>query len=117
MPAATERHQVRPIKFERRAAPLKSIARGRAWLNESGHFAMRETCPPYPRKRTFDGASTTTFGCPFLRVHALAQNQSILALARWLGSKTHKTHKSHKADLAKLGKSWPCQGYVNRNRT
>jgi len=34
LPTATERHQVRPIKFERRAALLKSIARGRAWLDE-----------------------------------------------------------------------------------
>ena len=34
MPAAIERHRVRPIKFERRAALLKSIARGRAWLDE-----------------------------------------------------------------------------------
>jgi hypothetical protein len=34
LPADTERHRVRPIKFERRAALLKSIARGRAWLDE-----------------------------------------------------------------------------------
>jgi len=34
LPAAIERHRVRPIKFERRAALLKSIARGRAWLEE-----------------------------------------------------------------------------------
>ena len=34
LPAAIERHRVRPIKFERRAALLKSIARGRAWLHE-----------------------------------------------------------------------------------
>jgi hypothetical protein len=34
VPAAIERRRVRPIKFERRAALLKSIARGRAWLNE-----------------------------------------------------------------------------------
>jgi hypothetical protein len=34
LPEAIERHRVRPIKFERRAALLKSIARGRAWLNE-----------------------------------------------------------------------------------
>jgi site-specific DNA recombinase len=34
LPAAIERHRVRPIKFERRAALLKSIAHGRAWLNE-----------------------------------------------------------------------------------
>src|SRR4029453_17100618 len=33
-PAAIERHRVRPIKFERRAAILKSIARGRTWLDE-----------------------------------------------------------------------------------
>jgi DNA invertase Pin-like site-specific DNA recombinase len=34
LPAAIERHRVRPIKFERRAALLKSIARGRVWLDE-----------------------------------------------------------------------------------
>jgi hypothetical protein len=34
LPAAIERHRVRPIKFERRAALLRSIARGRAWLDE-----------------------------------------------------------------------------------
>jgi hypothetical protein len=34
LPPAIERHRVRPIKFERRAALLKSIARGRAWLDE-----------------------------------------------------------------------------------
>jgi site-specific DNA recombinase len=34
LPAAIERHRVRPIKFERRAALLKSIARGRAWFDE-----------------------------------------------------------------------------------
>jgi hypothetical protein len=34
LPAAIERHLVRPIKFERRAALLKAIARGRAWLEE-----------------------------------------------------------------------------------
>jgi DNA invertase Pin-like site-specific DNA recombinase len=34
LPAAIERHRVRPIKFERRAALLKSIARGHAWLGE-----------------------------------------------------------------------------------
>jgi DNA invertase Pin-like site-specific DNA recombinase len=34
LPAAIERHHVRPIKFERRAALLKSMARGRAWLDE-----------------------------------------------------------------------------------
>jgi DNA invertase Pin-like site-specific DNA recombinase len=33
VPTSTARHQVRPIKFERRAALLKSIARGRAWLD------------------------------------------------------------------------------------
>jgi hypothetical protein len=33
LPASTVRRQVRPIKFERRAALLKSIARGRAWLD------------------------------------------------------------------------------------
>src|SRR5262245_13383979 len=34
LPAAIERRRVRPIKFERRAALLKSIARGRAWLDD-----------------------------------------------------------------------------------
>ncbi len=34
LPVTIERHRVRPIKFERRAALLKSIARGRAWLEE-----------------------------------------------------------------------------------
>ena len=34
LPATIERHRVRPIKFERRVALLKSIARGRAWLDE-----------------------------------------------------------------------------------
>jgi site-specific DNA recombinase len=34
VPAAIERYRVRPIKFERRAALLRSIARGRAWLDE-----------------------------------------------------------------------------------
>lgn len=33
LPASTARREVRPIKFERRAALLKSIARGRAWLD------------------------------------------------------------------------------------
>jgi site-specific DNA recombinase len=33
-PVAIERHRVRPIKFERRAALRKSVARGRAWLDE-----------------------------------------------------------------------------------
>ena len=32
--AALERGRLRPIKFERRASLLKSIARGRAWLDE-----------------------------------------------------------------------------------
>ena len=51
LPAAIERHRVRPIKFERRAALLKSIARGRAWLDEivSGtttveQIAARQKC-------------------------------------------------------------------------
>ena len=51
LPAAVERHRVRPIKFERRAALLKSIARGRAWLEEivSGSstvkdIAVRQKC-------------------------------------------------------------------------
>src|SRR6476660_4727071 len=44
LPADTERHRVRPIKFERRAALLKSIARGRAWLDEiSANRATVET--------------------------------------------------------------------------
>ncbi len=34
LPPTIERHRVPPIKFERRAALLKSIARGRAWLDE-----------------------------------------------------------------------------------
>ncbi len=34
VPADVERNRIRPIKFERRAALLKSIARGRAWLDE-----------------------------------------------------------------------------------
>ena len=34
LPAAASRHQVRPIKAERRAALIRSIARGRAWLEE-----------------------------------------------------------------------------------
>ncbi len=34
LPAGVERRRTRPIKFERRAALLKSIARGRAWLDE-----------------------------------------------------------------------------------
>jgi len=51
VPAAVERRQLRPIKFERRAALLKSIARGRAWLDEivAGNatpeeIAAREKC-------------------------------------------------------------------------
>ena len=44
MPAAVERRQLRPIKFERRASLLKSIARGRAWLDEivSGNATVEE---------------------------------------------------------------------------
>lgn len=34
IPADVDRRRVRPIKFERRAALLRSIARGRAWLEE-----------------------------------------------------------------------------------
>jgi site-specific DNA recombinase len=34
LPAAIGRHRVRPIKFKRRAALLKSIARGGAWLGK-----------------------------------------------------------------------------------
>lgn len=34
LPQAIDRHRVQPIKFERRAALLKAIARGRAWLDE-----------------------------------------------------------------------------------
>ena len=34
LPTSTIRSHVRPIKFERRAALLKSIARGRTWLDE-----------------------------------------------------------------------------------
>ncbi len=34
LPPSVLRHKVRPIKAERRAALLKSIARGRDWLNE-----------------------------------------------------------------------------------
>ena len=33
-PASVSRHQVRPLNAERRASLLKSIARGRQWLNE-----------------------------------------------------------------------------------
>jgi len=44
VPAAVERRQLRPIKFERRAALLKSIARGRAWLDEivAGNATVEE---------------------------------------------------------------------------
>jgi site-specific DNA recombinase len=44
VPASTMRPSVRPIKFERRAALLKSIARGRAWLDEivSGTASVEE---------------------------------------------------------------------------
>lgn len=34
LPPAVSRHKIRPIKAERRAALLKSIARGRDWLDE-----------------------------------------------------------------------------------
>ena len=34
MPPSVSRHEVRPIKAERRAALIKSIARGRDWLEE-----------------------------------------------------------------------------------
>ena len=34
LPANVSRHHTRPIKPERRAALIKSIARGRAWLDE-----------------------------------------------------------------------------------
>jgi site-specific DNA recombinase len=34
VPDAAERHHIRPIKFKRRAALIKSISRGRAWLDE-----------------------------------------------------------------------------------
>jgi site-specific DNA recombinase len=34
IPASMERRQLRPIKVERRASLLRSIARGRAWLDE-----------------------------------------------------------------------------------
>jgi hypothetical protein len=51
LPAAIERSRARPIKFEHRAALLKSIARGRAWLDEivSGaatvdNIAARQKC-------------------------------------------------------------------------
>jgi hypothetical protein len=41
LPAAIARPHIRPIKIERRAALLKSIARGRAWLNEIVSAAAR----------------------------------------------------------------------------
>jgi hypothetical protein len=52
LPASTSRHEVRTIKGERRAALIKAIARGRAWLDElvSGRatsieqIAERNTC-------------------------------------------------------------------------
>ena len=34
LPATASKHQVRPIKAEKRAALIKSITRGRAWLDE-----------------------------------------------------------------------------------
>jgi site-specific DNA recombinase len=34
LPASVSRKQVRPIKTERKASLLKSIARGRQWLEE-----------------------------------------------------------------------------------
>jgi DNA invertase Pin-like site-specific DNA recombinase len=34
LPASAQRHQVRPIKAERKAALIRSIARGHAWLDE-----------------------------------------------------------------------------------
>jgi hypothetical protein len=44
LPAGTERPRVRPIKVERRAALLKAISRGRAWLGEivSGTATVEE---------------------------------------------------------------------------
>ena len=44
IPHAVERRQIRPIKFERRAALIKSISRGRAWLDEivSGRTTVEE---------------------------------------------------------------------------
>ena len=50
--ASVPRHQVRPIKAERRVALIRSIARGRAWLDEivSGaaaeQIAARNKCSP-----------------------------------------------------------------------
>ena len=54
LPASEQRHQVRPIKAERKAALIRSIARGRAWLDEiaSGaaggieQIAARNKCSP-----------------------------------------------------------------------
>lgn len=40
VPADVERNRTRPIKFERRAALLKSIARGRTWLDEIASGAV-----------------------------------------------------------------------------
>jgi len=44
VPDAAERRQARPIKFERRAALIKSISRGRVWLDEivSGRATVEE---------------------------------------------------------------------------
>jgi DNA invertase Pin-like site-specific DNA recombinase len=44
VPHAAERRQLRPIKFERRAALIKSISRGRAWLDDivSGRATVEE---------------------------------------------------------------------------
>ena len=44
LPASAVRHDVSPIKFERRASLLKSIARGRAWLDQivSGAVTVEE---------------------------------------------------------------------------
>ena len=51
LPPEVDRRRVRPIKFERRAALLKSIARGRAWLEEivsgtatAADIAARQKC-------------------------------------------------------------------------
>lgn len=54
LPASAQRNQVRPIKAERRVALIKSIALGRAWLDEitsgaaSGieEIAARNKCSP-----------------------------------------------------------------------
>lgn len=54
LPASAQRGQVRPIKAERRVALIRSIARGRAWLDEivSGRasgieqIAARNKCSP-----------------------------------------------------------------------